>query len=750
MATEYDSPPYEYDSDEYDSPPYGYDSDEYDKEKILEEVIKSDNRDEFVPMMTRQFRFESLNSYRVLRVALFVTDICEYGAVNCATALLQGETGKQLDLNAFYPFEDMTMLHEACHSPQLVELFLRYGARTDIKSKVTDFALEYMGGDHFWFTGWYPEQSIFTTIIVLCFPCLRSHLQAIRLLYRSTKEVEKEIFGFVREAKLIDMAIVLMAVGEEISSPTLFQGLCDSDLHGNISLRQSVLFEIAKTRNLQVRSSTPSVGSNNEHNKLVTLSTMLLLLDVFEKVGDEIEAFCLQYHEIDDKMVTNAQVAAKVGYLLNKAGLTYEDFPIKDVKRFRWGPSSWMSKFQEEHFTRIINKLREDRENRQLGSGSGKNHKESEAKQVHYLYNQHQKRTFASLAYMRGSPNCTMSLRNQLPASQQSLNHKDETRRGHQKKAIEDGFRFDVFPPIATKFTEIMKPLVPKFPKEKMLSNIKIYKRAETPENLEQHSGTWADLDLDRFLGESFRLSFNKILESICTQGWFWPLPPMLGDGKPVDLLKLFKIVMKKGGYDVVTKKGLWDLVAKESGSGSGLGSSVKLVYVKYLLLLETWLESIDDDSKQSKIESSNRLMELGAQLKGFLFESTNINEKERNSSLKRKRDSANWGMLNWVTEIGKDPCDPVIGSLPDKSRWKLSDGSEELWKQILQFREFAILKKYDHQKYQKMHPCIYDDDQTKFGYNLRKRQKQGNSSIDKHCGVHIGQAEVPEWTGVA
>ncbi|OMO92904.1 hypothetical protein COLO4_17216 [Corchorus olitorius] len=246
---------------------------------------------------------------------------------------------------------------------------------------------------------------------------------------------------------------------------------------------------------------------------------------------------------------------------------------------------------------------------------------------------------------------------------------------------------------------------------------------AETPENLEQRSGTWPDLD--PFLGESFRLSFNKIIESICAKGWFWPLPPMLGDGKPVDLLKLFKIVMKKGGYDVVTRSGVMEF-------------SRERVRVSI------------DDSKHSKIESSNRLMELGAELKGFLFESRNINDfKEKNSCPKRKRDSTNWGLLNWVIEIGKDPCDPVVGSLPDKSRWKLSDGSEELWKQILQFRQVAFLKKYD-QKYQKMLPCIYDDDQTKFGYNLRKRQKQGNSSIDKHCGVPIVQAEVPEWTGVA
>ncbi|OMO93187.1 hypothetical protein CCACVL1_06594 [Corchorus capsularis] len=282
---------------------------------------------------------------------------------------------------------------------------------------------------------------------------------------------------------------------------------------------------------------------------------------------------------------------------------------------------------------------------------------------------------------------------------------------------------------------------------------------------------SWADLksfskgSLSESQYDKFRFLFNKILKFFLKE-----IPPMLGDGKPVDLLKLFLVVREKGGYDVVSISGLWHLVAKKFSLGSCLASSLKLVYVKYLVLLEKWLKGIVDN-KQSKSELSynNHLMELGAELKGFLedsvddvviLESNDI--KEKFSSLKRKRDST-WGMLNWVTEIGKDPCDPVIGSLPDRSRWK-SYGSEEFWKQILLFREVNFLRNDDHKFYQKMH-------QTKFGYNLRersscsKKQRQDYSlenhsdldiyrvGIDKHCAVPIGplfQAEVPKWTGVA
>ncbi|XP_022733079.1 AT-rich interactive domain-containing protein 2-like isoform X2 [Durio zibethinus] len=460
-------------------------------------------------------------------------------------------------------------------------------------------------------------------------------------------------------------------------------------------------------------------------------------------------------------------------------------------------------------------------------------------------------------------------------------------------------------------------------------------------------AGSW--IDLEPFSKVSFlksephkvRFWFNKFLGSflkeIYAQGCFFPLPPMLGDGQPVDLFKLFFVVKEKGGCDAVSESGLWDLVAKESGLGSNVASSVKLVYVKYLVSVERWLERIVQ-SEDSKSESnySGHMMELGEELKGFLLaskkkvleysqveesvvagseggekcvkdeESMHIdltkrildykeverlrndddlnsvvvdsdgdkkfiyvdenedtpsdlaksvvnaldveqmcNEdevksaimedcvecktctfsdiddddddddvaildsndiKETFSSHKRKRDST-WGILNWVKEIAKDPCDPAVGSLPERSKWK-SYGSEEVWKQVLLFREAAFHGKDDHssadqsnwQKNQKMHPCMYDD-HTKFGYNLRERlsctktlplgrmaskgqdcsqSSSGNrsdldssmvgidkqlhgtcdsttpgSAFDYNVDIHVPigpyfQVEVPDWTGVA
>ncbi|GMI99020.1 hypothetical protein HRI_003571300 [Hibiscus trionum] len=125
---------------------------------------------------------------------------------------------------------------------------------------------------------------------------------------------------------------------------------------------------------------------------------------------------------------------------------------------------------------------------------------------------------------------------------------------------------------------------------------------------------------------DKLRFWFNKFLglflKEICAQGCFWPIPPLLAGG-PVDLFKLFLVVRENGGYNAVSESGLWDSVAKESGLGLNVASSVKLVYVKYLVSLERWLERIvQSEDSTNESNCSGQLMELGAELKEFLLES--------------------------------------------------------------------------------------------------------------------------------
>ncbi|KAK9273437.1 hypothetical protein L1049_018247 [Liquidambar formosana] len=104
-------------------------ADEKQRENNFKGFIFDDDKDKFVWF---------LNNPKMRCFTLLYWDILELislvGAVNCATALLRGEVPQEVDINepselGYYP------IHHAAKrlDPPLVLLFLRHGARTDIK-----------------------------------------------------------------------------------------------------------------------------------------------------------------------------------------------------------------------------------------------------------------------------------------------------------------------------------------------------------------------------------------------------------------------------------------------------------------------------------------------------------------------------------------------------------------------------------------------------------------------------------------
>ncbi|XP_024996847.1 AT-rich interactive domain-containing protein 1-like isoform X2 [Cynara cardunculus var. scolymus] len=248
----------------------------------------------------------------------------------------------------------------------------------------------------------------------------------------------------------------------------------------------------------------------------------------------------------------------------------------------------------------------------------------------------------------------------------------------------------------------------------------------------------------------------------------------MLGDGKPIDLLRLYLSVREKGGYESVSRNGYWDLVAEDIGCDSNASASLKVVYVKYLDLLDEWFaKNVEDNNSGNGSSCFNDLMldssrstklfldvemkdykefvgtcvERGLDVKdlqscvGFVggkdcsegakksdssgrdsvvIESVvGTNEEENESSRKRKRERY-LPLLDWVKRVSKDPCDPAIGSMPERSKWKVY-GGEHVWKQVLSAREAMLLKSNVDskkiiiwQKNLRMVPAMYDDQREK------------------------------------
>ncbi|KAK4716717.1 hypothetical protein R3W88_015055 [Solanum pinnatisectum] len=130
-------------------------------------------------------------------------------------------------------------------------------------------------------------------------------------------------------------------------------------------------------------------------------------------------------------------------------------------------------------------------------------------------------------------------------------------------------------------------------------SSLTSFRKPENPKNLVKNE---VDYDSAKLLFiEVFTICLKEVAGSLC----YRPLPPMLGDGKSVDLFKLYLVVRKNGGYQRVSENGLWGLVGMDCGFDSSYGMALKLVYVKYLGVLEKWMlrvREIDGSSVKSKV----------------------------------------------------------------------------------------------------------------------------------------------------
>ncbi|KAL2469035.1 AT-rich interactive domain-containing protein 2 [Forsythia ovata] len=124
----------------------------------------------------------------------------------------------------------------------------------------------------------------------------------------------------------------------------------------------------------------------------------------------------------------------------------------------------------------------------------------------------------------------------------------------------------------------------------------------------------------------------------------------------------------------------------------------------------------------------------------------------EDSASRKRKPECYS-GMLDWITKVAKDPCDPTNGSLPERHNWKYY-GCYQLWKQVLLVRDAMLLRRnadstsqetisqafFDSndistlQKKQKMHPSLYDDRKGSERLRCSKRLLSAKDSFSKSC----------------
>ncbi|XP_039045007.1 uncharacterized protein LOC120184666 [Hibiscus syriacus] len=166
---------------------------------------------------------------------------------------------------------------------------------------------------------WSSRQSICMLVVFLCLDMEK--LESLRFLFENTKEVEKEVYHYMKGGKFVETTALLMIAREEITSPVLFKDFTSS---GSTSLLQLVLLEIESLKASQMKLDSTSKEIHELKNKLETMNSMLHLIKVLQSVGPEID----QYRQ-DLPKLSMEELATKVAYLLiSKGFVEYEHLKI--------------------------------------------------------------------------------------------------------------------------------------------------------------------------------------------------------------------------------------------------------------------------------------------------------------------------------------------------------------------------------------------------------------------------------------
>ncbi|XVF18328.1 hypothetical protein REPUB_Repub11eG0012200 [Reevesia pubescens] len=295
----------------------------------LVEHIAKDDKVEFVSHMNWKYNKPQLCQPHVMYC------VCVLNALKCATALFDGETHVKVDLHASFSnkFTSFTPLHSAATfgCSILVDFLLRHGALTGVRcfSNRSDHqecnnmlplnvALWTISNiDKKMSYWWNLREPIFAMIIRLSRPKLRTYLETVSFLVESTKEVDEEIYRYVIEGKVVEIATLLIVARDKVMSPSIFK--CSD---GSLNLRE-FLSNMIMFSSMQNNGENLELGSKCE-NQLAMWMHMLQLVEVFERIGDKILAYLKQEH----RNIPKEQADKEVAWMLHDAGfsLWYEDY----------------------------------------------------------------------------------------------------------------------------------------------------------------------------------------------------------------------------------------------------------------------------------------------------------------------------------------------------------------------------------------------------------------------------------------
>lgn len=166
----------------------------------------------------------------------------------------------------------------------------------------------------------------------------------------------------------------------------------------------------------------------------------------------------------------------------------------------------------------------------------------------------------------------------------------------------------------------------------------------------------------------------SVFLEDSGSSECYRPLPPMLGNGHVVDLRKLYFVVKLKGGFEAISRKRSWDEVGLLYGLGPGIGSALKLIYLKYLDSLEGWLVRFSSSKShrfsRGGVCGNGVLMALASEYESFVSSVMDEMRKSDDSYSFKEKSDISFIDLTEEEEEEEEYKDEDDNADQNKSKW--------------------------------------------------------------------------------
>uniref|UniRef100_A0ACD5UH06 Uncharacterized protein n=1 Tax=Avena sativa TaxID=4498 RepID=A0ACD5UH06_AVESA len=269
-----------------------------------------------------------------------LTYMISYDALRCAKVILEGKVprlnGLHANPNCINPYGYFP-LHEAAErfSIDMIKLLFRHGASANVRTVGDDIienllplhvAVENTCLHKYLEDNLFPYQNhpdyIYKIIHLLCMPEMKIFLDTIKLLAERTDNLVDEIWNYVKDGKIIQFAVLLVAAQAQI------HGGCSSISNGNNKRDGFDIIMCCIVRRLvtlRLENKNKNARKLLEEEKIF-LDFMGLLVDIVSQAGEALSAYIQAHSE-----VPHNEVLKQVSSILKEYGFCPTEGTV-DVK----------------------------------------------------------------------------------------------------------------------------------------------------------------------------------------------------------------------------------------------------------------------------------------------------------------------------------------------------------------------------------------------------------------------------------